>query len=90
MPVDRQVLLRYRVLNECFRNRYRENTIDDLVEECNKAMAREYDSTASVSKRTIQNDIANLQLSPYNIELRDDLRKGNQVRITNDTKYLRK
>ena len=78
MPVDRQVLLRYRVLNECFRNRYREYTIDDLVEECNKAMAREYDSTACVSKRTIQNDIANLQLSPYNIELRDDLRKGRQ------------
>ena len=34
MPVDKQVLLRYRVLNECFRNRHREYTIDDLVNEC--------------------------------------------------------
>ena len=31
MPVDKQVLLRYKVLNECFRNRHREYTIDDLV-----------------------------------------------------------
>ncbi len=35
MPVDKQVLLRYQVLNKCFRNRYREYTIDDLVDECN-------------------------------------------------------
>ena len=35
MPVDRQVTLRYQVLNKCFRNLYREYTIDDLVEACN-------------------------------------------------------
>ena len=35
MPVDKQVLLRYQVLNRCFRNRYRDFTIDELVEECN-------------------------------------------------------
>ena len=40
MPVDKQVLLRYQVLNKCFRNRYREYTIDDLVDECNKALRR--------------------------------------------------
>jgi hypothetical protein len=40
MPVDKQVLLRYQVLNRCFRNRYREYTIDDLVDECNKALRR--------------------------------------------------
>ena len=35
MPVDRQVTLRYQVLNKCFRDLYREYTIDDLVEACN-------------------------------------------------------
>ena len=40
MPVDKQVLLRYQVLNRCFRNRFREFTIDDLVEECNKALRK--------------------------------------------------
>ncbi len=34
MPVDKQVLLRYQVLNDCFRNPYREYDIDDLVDAC--------------------------------------------------------
>ena len=76
MPVDKQVLLRYQVLNKCFRNRYREFTIDDLVEECNKAMSKELDKYDGVSKRTIQDDIAKLQMPPYNIRLNENLRKG--------------
>lgn len=76
MPVDKQVLLRYQVLNKCFRNRYREFTIDDLVEECNKAMSKELDKYDGVSKRTIQDDIAKLQMPPYNIRLDENLRRG--------------
>lgn len=51
MPVDKQVMLRYQVLNKCFRNRYREYTIDDLVDECNKALRKA--DKPDVSKRTI-------------------------------------
>ena len=40
MPVDKQVLLRYQVLNDCFRNPYREYGIDDLVDACSEAMRR--------------------------------------------------
>lgn len=75
MPVDRQVLLRYQVLNKCFRNRYREYTIDDLVEECNKAL-RKVDKP-DVSKRTIQNDI-NILEADYGIELNEKLKRGRQ------------
>lgn len=78
MPVDRQVLLRYQVLNKCFRNRYREYTIDDLVEACRIALDSELDVDTGISKRTIQNDIANLQMAPYNIVLDETLRKGRQ------------
>lgn len=77
MPVDKQVLLRYRVLNNCFRNPFREYTIDDLVNECSKAMREELDMLAGVSKRTVQNDIANLETN-YHIRLIEDLRKGRQ------------
>ena len=73
MPVDKQVLLRYQVLNKCFRNRYREYTIDDLVEECNKAL-RGMDKP-DVSKRTIQNDINTLE-ADYHIRLNENLRQG--------------
>jgi len=78
MPVDKQVLLRYQVLNKCFRNQYREYTIDDLVNECSKAMRKELDMSAGVSKRTVQNDIANLEMPPYNIRLDEKLRRGRQ------------
>lgn len=73
MPVDKQVLLRYQVLNKCFRNRYREYTIDDLVDECNKALRRI--DKPDVSKRTIQNDI-NMLETDYGIRLNERLRQG--------------
>lgn len=67
MPVDKQVNIRYEVLNKCFRDLYNEYTIDDLVEECNEALERHFDKTKTVSKRTVQDDIAPLQESPYSI-----------------------
>ena len=73
MPVDRQVLLRYQVLNKCFRNRYKEYTIDDLVDECNKALRRM--DKPDVSKRTIQNDI-NILEADYGITLDENLKQG--------------
>ena len=75
MPVDKQVLLRYQVLNKCFRNRYREYTIDDLVDECNKALRRI--DKPDVSKRTIQNDI-NILEADYGIRLNENLKRGRQ------------
>ena len=85
MPVDKQVLLRYQVLNKCFRNRYREYTIDDLVDECNKAL-RNADKP-DVSKRTVQNDINQLE-ADYHIVLNENLRQGRKrlYRYT-DTNY---
>ena len=85
MPVDKQVLLRYQVLNKCFRNRYREYTIDDLVDECNKALRKA--DKPDVSKRTVQNDI-NILEADYGIVLNDKLKRGRQrlYRYT-DTDY---
>ena len=73
MPVDKQVLLRYQVLNKCFRNKYREYTIDDLVDECNEALRRS--DKPDVSKRTVQNDI-NILEADYGIILNEKLRLG--------------
>lgn len=69
-------MLRYKVLNDCFRNRHRKYTIDDLVEACANAMERIYDDSKGVSKRTIQNDINNLQMPPYSISLDENLYDG--------------
>lgn len=77
MPVDKHVYLRYQVLNKCFRNPYREYTIDDLVDECNKVLRR--NDKPVISKRTIQNDIAQLETTePYNIRLKENFKRGRQ------------
>lgn len=75
MPVDKQVLLRYKVLNRCFRNRFREFTIDDLVDACNEALRKA--DKQDVSKRTIQNDINTLE-ADYGIMLDEKLKRGRQ------------
>ena len=75
MPVDKQVLLRYKILNRCFRNRYKEYTIDDLVDECNKALRKA--DKQDVSKRTIQNDI-NVLEADHGILLDEKLKRGRQ------------
>ena len=75
MPVDKQVLLRYKVLNRCFRNQFREFTIDDLVDACNEALRKA--DKQDVSKRTIQNDI-NVLEADHGILLDEKLKRGRQ------------
>ena len=76
MPKVKHVELRYQILNRCFRNRYREYTIEDLVNECNKVLRA--NDRPEVSKRTIQHDIEELQCAPYYIRLNDNLKRGKQ------------
>ena len=54
-------MIRYQALDRCFSNRYKRYYIEDLVEECNKAI---YDFTGSldgVKKRTIFSDISYME-----------------------------
>lgn len=73
MPVDKQVRLRYQVLNKCFRDLYQEYTIDDLVDACNAAL-RSADKP-EVSKRTVQKDIAAME-AEYGIRFDETLYRG--------------
>lgn len=74
MAVDKQKLLRFKVLNECFRDPYRNYTIDDLIAACNRAMDRI--DKVGVTERTIRSDIRELEMPPYNIDLVEGLRSG--------------
>ena len=77
MPVIKNKEIRLKVLNDCLRNPYKEYTIDDLVEKCNKVLRDK--KKQEVSKRTIQNDIEELQLEPYEIKLKKNFRSGHKV-----------
>ena len=55
MPANKNALIRYKVIDKCLRNKYREWTLDNLVEAVSDAMY-EFEGTG-VSKRTVQGDI---------------------------------
>ena len=73
MPVDKQVRIRYQVLNRCFRDLYKKYTIDDLVDACNAVLRKQ--DRPEVSKRTIQNDIANMEME-YGFRFEENLYQG--------------
>ena len=84
MPVNKDQLLRYKVLNACFRDTSRLYDINALVECCHQEMMRVYEK--GVSKRTVQNDLQLLQLEPYNVEFDEQLRKSHYYRYA-DTAF---
>lgn len=57
MPVNRNALIRYKTIDNCLRNRYREWTLEDLIEACSDALYEFEGISKGISKRTIQLDI---------------------------------
>ena len=57
MPVNKNALLRYKIIDRCLRNRYRRWTIEDLVDAVSDALYDMEGISKGVSLRTIQNDI---------------------------------
>lgn len=63
MPVNKNVLLRYGVLDRCLRNTHREYDAKDLLRECNNEL--ENYGFSLIKLRTIYDDIAKLSEAPY-------------------------
>lgn len=57
MPVNRNALIRYRTIDQCLRNRYRQWTLEDLIEACSEALYEYEGIDKGVSRRTVQGDI---------------------------------
>lgn len=57
MPVNRNALIRYKTIDNCLRNRYRQWTLEDLIEACSDALYEYEGIDKGVSRRTIQMDI---------------------------------
>lgn len=57
MAVTKNALLRYKVLDDCFRNPYRKWTLDALIEKVSDALYEYEGIRSGVSRRTIQADI---------------------------------
>jgi predicted DNA-binding transcriptional regulator YafY len=70
MSVNKNALLRYKVLDSCFRNHAKKYFIEDLVEECSKVICELNSNSNGISKRQIYLDIEFME-SPegWNIDL---------------------
>ncbi len=83
MPTNKQAILRYRKLDQCFRNTGKRYFIEDLVEECS-FVVDEYsrlhsEKKTGISKRQVQEDIKFMEsMDGYNVEL-ERFRDGKRI-----------
>lgn len=59
MPVNKNAYLRYQILDQCFSNKHRKFSFDDLVNFVSEKLGY------NISPRQIRDDIANLRIGPY-------------------------
>ena len=57
MPVTRNALIRYKTIDQCLQNRYRQWMLDDLIEACSEALYEYEGIDKGVSRRSVQADI---------------------------------
>tara|TARA_R110000868_G_scaffold411677_1_gene707384 strand:+ start:7340 stop:8356 length:1017 start_codon:yes stop_codon:yes gene_type:complete len=57
MALNKNALIRYKTIDKCLQNNYRQWTLDDLIEACSDALYEYEGREVSVSKRTVQLDI---------------------------------
>ena len=88
MSISKFPLIRYKVLDRCFRTTYKKYHIEDLIDECNKVL---YDMTGeeeSVKLRQVRDDIAFMR-SPegWGIELQELYDGKKRIYRYEDTKF---
>ncbi len=57
MAQNKNALIRYKTIDKCLQNQYRQWTLEDLIEACNEALYEYEGKQNPVSKRTVQFDI---------------------------------
>lgn len=57
MPVNRNALIRYKTIDICLKNKYRQWTLEDLIDACSDALYEYEAIDKGISKRTVQMDI---------------------------------
>ena len=57
MALNKNALIRYKTIDKCLQNSYRQWTLNDLIEACSNALYEYEEREVNVSKRTVQLDI---------------------------------
>lgn len=88
MPVTKNPMLRYRILDECFRNSMRSFTIDELLDEVNRRIELTEGKAEIIKLRQLRYDIAYMQSDEgWGIELVEEKFGKKRVYRYEDTSY---
>lgn len=80
MAINKNALIRYKTIDKCLQNNYKEWTLEDLIDACSDALFEYEGKESYVSKRTIQLDIQ---------MMRSDKLGYNAPIVVYDRKYYR-
>lgn len=70
MPVNKNAMTRYKILDELLSSRYHNYSLDDLTEEVSRRLSDMYPDTDGVGRRTIEKDIYYLEYEgPFVVEI---------------------
>lgn len=61
MAVHKYALLRYRVLDKCFRSKWKRYTFDDLLDAVNEAIFEENPKSNGIKTRQLRDDIRHMK-----------------------------
>ena len=61
MATNKHAQIRYQALDRCFSNPGRRYYIEDLIEECNKALLNQAGAVDGVKERQVRQDISDME-----------------------------
>lgn len=79
MAVNKNAIIRYKTLDECFSNKYKKFTVNDLVLACNEKLSDYYGVDTTVSRRQIYDDINFMMNDSSNEMIIDKKKEGREV-----------
>ncbi len=79
MATNKHAIIRYKVLNKCFSNRYRNYYIEDLIEECSEALSEHFGSGTTISRRQIFDDMTFMKSEAGYSAPIDSIKDGRRV-----------
>ncbi|MBW7675051.1 helix-turn-helix transcriptional regulator [Chryseobacterium chendengshani] len=68
MSSNKNALIRYKTLDKCLKNKYKQYTLEDLMDECSEALFEFEGKESFVSKRTVQLDLQNMRSEKFGYE----------------------
>lgn len=69
MPANRNALLRYQIIDKCLRNRGRQWTWQDILDEVNEALIADNPNSNGIGKTTLYEDLKSIEYKIYNLEI---------------------